>query len=133
ANFPATMPSSPRAPLLLACGASFLAFLDVTITNLAIPDLAQDFSAGVAELSWVVTLYTILFAALLAPAGRFADLVGRRRLFAIGVTAFTAPSLGAAIAPSLGLLLAARAVQGVGAAMLLPASLAFVLADRAPD
>jgi EmrB/QacA subfamily drug resistance transporter len=127
------MTSSPRTPLLLACGASFLAFLDVTITNLAIPDLANDFGAGVSSLSWVVTLYTILFAALLAPAGRFADLVGRRRLFAIGVTAFTAASLAAALSPSLGLLLAARGVQGVGAAMLLPASLAFVLADTAPE
>ena len=122
-----------RAPLLLACGASFLAFLDVTITNLAIPDLANDFGAGVSSLSWVVTLYTILFAALLAPAGRFADLVGRRRLFVAGVTAFTLASLAAALAPSLGLLLAARGVQGVGAAMLLPASLAFVLADSAPE
>jgi EmrB/QacA subfamily drug resistance transporter len=127
------MTSSPRASLLLACGASFLAFLDVTITNLAIPDLAGDFDAGVSSLSWVVTLYTILFAALLAPAGRFADLVGRRRLFAAGVTAFTLASLAAALAPSLGLLLAARGVQGVGAAMLLPASLAFVLADSAPE
>jgi len=127
------MTSSPRTPLLLACGASFLAFLDVTITNLAIPDLAQDFEAGVSSLSWVVTLYTILFAALLAPAGRFADLVGRRRLFAAGVTVFTAASLGAALSPNLGLLLAARGVQGVGAAMLLPASLAFVLADTAPE
>ena len=127
------MTSSPRAPLLLACGASFLAFLDVTITNLAIPDLAGDFGADVSSLSWVVTLYTILFAALLAPAGRFADLVGRRRLFAAGVTTFTLASLAAALAPSLGLLLAARGVQGVGAAMLLPASLAFVLADTAPE
>jgi EmrB/QacA subfamily drug resistance transporter len=127
------MTSSPRAPLLLACGASFLAFLDVTITNLAIPALAGDFDAGVSSLSWVVTLYTILFAALLAPAGRFADLVGRRRLFAAGVTTFTLASLAAALAPSLGLLLAARGVQGVGAAMLLPASLAFVLADTAPE
>ena len=127
------MTSSPRSPLLLACGASFLAFLDVTITNLAIPDLAQDFAAGVSSLSWVVTLYTILFASLLAPAGRFADLIGRRRLFAAGVIAFTAASLGAALSPSLGLLLVARGVQGVGAAMLLPASLAFVLADTAPE
>ena len=125
--------TSSRAPLLLACGASFLAFLDVTITNLAIPDLAGDFSVGVSSLSWVVTLYTILFAALLAPAGRLADLIGRRRLFAAGVSVFTAASLLAAIAPTFGLLLAARGVQGVGAAMLLPASLAFVLADTPPE
>ena len=86
-----TRPS--RIPLLLACGGSFLAFLDVTITNLAVPDLAGDFSVGVTSLSWVVTLYTILFAALLAPAGRLADVVGRRRLFVAGVTTFTAASL----------------------------------------
>src|SRR3954463_10664124 len=104
------MTSSPRAPLLLACGASFLAFLDVTITNLAIPALAGDFDAGVSSLSWVVTLYTILFAALLAPAGRFAALVGPRRRFAAGVPASPPPWAPAALAPSLGFLLAARGV-----------------------
>src|SRR5215212_8554135 len=128
---PSLSPAS-RVPLLLACGGSFLAFLDVTITNLAVPDLAGDFGVGVTSLSWVVTLYTILFAALLAPAGRLADVVGRRRLFVAGVTTFTAASLVAAIAPTFGLLLAARAVQGVGAALMMPASLAFVLADTPP-
>ena len=87
------LPSS-RVPLLLACGGSFLAFLDVTITNLAVPDLASDFGVGVTSLSWVVTLYTILFAALLAPAGRLADVVGRRRLFVAGVATFTVASAG---------------------------------------
>jgi EmrB/QacA subfamily drug resistance transporter len=127
------MTSSSRAPLLLACGGAFLAFLDVTITNLAVPDLAGDFDVGVTSLSWVVTLYTILFAALLAPAGRLADVIGRRRLFVAGVTTFTVSSLLAAIAPTFGLLLAARAVQGVGAALMMPASLAFVLADTPPE
>src|SRR3954468_20870429 len=127
------MKSRPALPLVLACGGSFLAFLDVTITNLAVPDLAGDFSAGVTALSWVVTLYTIMFAALLAPAGRLADVVGRRRLFVAGVATFTGASLLAALAPSLGVLLAARAVQGIGAAMLMPASLAFVLADTPPE
>jgi EmrB/QacA subfamily drug resistance transporter len=127
------MTSSSRAPLLLACGGAFLAFLDVTITNLAVPDLAGDFDVGVTSLSWVVTLYTILFAALLAPAGRLADVVGRRRLFVAGVATFTVASLLAALAPTFGLLLAARAVQGVGAALMMPASLAFVLADTPPE
>jgi EmrB/QacA subfamily drug resistance transporter len=81
----------------------------------------------------VVTLYTILFAALLAPAGRLADVVGRRRLFVVGVTTFTVSSLLAALAPTFGVLLAARAVQGVGAALMLPASLAFVLSDTPPE
>ena len=125
--------STSRVPLLLACGGAFLAFLDVTITNLAVPDLAGDFAVGVTSLSWVVTLYTILFAALLAPAGRLADVVGRRRLFVVGVTTFTMSSLLAALAPTFGVLLAARAVQGVGAALMMPASLAFVLADTAPE
>jgi EmrB/QacA subfamily drug resistance transporter len=124
--------TSPRTSLLLACGGSFLAFIDVTITNLAVPDLASDFDVGVTSLSWVVTLYTILFAALLAPAGRLADVIGRRRLFVAGTATFTVASLLAAIAPSLGVLLFARAVQGVGAALLMPASLAFVLADSPP-
>ncbi|MQA76547.1 MAG: MFS transporter, partial [Solirubrobacterales bacterium] len=131
-------PSSPartssRLPLALAAGGAFLAFLDVTITNLAIPDLARDFGGtGVTSLSWVVTLYTILFAALLAPAGRLADLLGRRRLFAAGTAIFTAASLLAALAPSFESLLAARAIQGVGAAAMIPASLAFVLTDTPP-
>src|SRR3954464_1761412 len=111
-----------RLPLVLACGGSFLAFLDVTITNLAVPDLARDFHQGVTALSWVVTLYPILFAALRAPAGRLADVVGRRRLYTIGVTTFTLASLVAAVAPNLGVLLAGRAIQGVGAAILMPAS-----------
>src|SRR5919206_3338561 len=105
--------TASRLPLLLACSASFLAFLDVTITNLAVPDMARDFGEGVRPMSWVVTLYTIPFAALLAPAGRLADVVGRRRLFTAGVSTFTAASLLAAVAPGLGLLLVARGLQGV--------------------
>jgi MFS family permease len=126
--------SSPRfsRSLLLACGGSFLAFLDVTITNLAVPDLAGDFSIGVTSLSWVVTLYTIMFAALVAPAGRLADVVGRVRLFVAGVTIFTGASLLAGLAPTFALLLVARTVQGAGAALLIPASLAVVLADTPP-
>src|SRR5690349_17422478 len=127
------MTSRSKLPLILACGGSFLAFVDVTITNLAVPDLGADFGVGVGSLSWVVTVYTVLFAALLAPAGRLADVIGRRRLFAAGVGVFTVASALAAAAPNLGLLLAARAVQGVGAALLMPASLAFVLADTAPE
>jgi EmrB/QacA subfamily drug resistance transporter len=121
---------SKRIPLLLACGGSFLAFLDVTITNLAVPALGHDFGGvDLRSLSWVVTLYTILFAALLAPAGRLADVLGRRRLYVLGVVTFTGASFLAAVAPTFELLLIARAVQGAGAAALMPASLAFVLAD----
>jgi len=124
---------SARTPLLLACGGAFLAFLDATITNLAIPDIGREFEVGVTSVSWVVTLYALPFAALLAPAGRLADLYGRRRLFVTGAVIFTAASLLAAVAPAFSVLLAARAAQGVGAALLIPASFAIVLADTPPE
>ncbi|ONH29742.1 MFS transporter [Pseudofrankia asymbiotica] len=136
----ATAPPSAAAParsartaMVLACGGSFLAFLDATITNLAVPDLARDFEVGVTSVSWVVTLYALPFAALLAPSGRLADLFGRRRLFVAGAALFTAASLLAVVAPLFWVLLAARAAQGVGAALLIPASFAIVLADTPPD
>jgi MFS family permease len=105
-----------KLPLVRACGGSFRAFVDVTITNLAVPELAGEFEVGVGSLSWVVTVYTVLFASLLAPAGRLADVVGRRRLFALGVGVFTLSSALAAAAPSFELLLVARGAQGIGAA-----------------
>ena len=123
---------APRrnAALLVACGGSFLAFLDVTIANLALPAVGQDFDVhDIADLSWIVTLYTVVFAALLAPAGRIADVIGRRRLFIVGMLVFVLGSVGAAAAPGLDLLLAARALQGLGGALLLPASLALVLSS----
>src|SRR5262245_59889493 len=79
--------------LLLACGATFVSFLDATVRNLAVPKIAEDFTVGVASLSWVVTAYAIPFAALLAPAGALADVVGRARLFRAGVAIFTVASL----------------------------------------
>src|SRR5690242_12733289 len=116
--------------LAVACAAAFLAMLDATVANLAVADLRADFpEVAVGDLSWVVTIYAITFAALLAPGGRIADLVGRRALLGIGATLFTIMSIAAAAAPSLGVLLAARALQGAGAAAMLPASLAVVLAD----
>ncbi|MBL7499938.1 MFS transporter [Frankia sp. CNm7] len=124
--------SAPRS-LLLACGGSFLAFLDATITNLAVPDLARDFEVGVTSVSWVVTLYALPFAALLAPAGRLADVFGRRRLFVVGTAVFTVASVLAVVAPLFWVLLVARAVQGLGAALLIPASFAIVLADTPPE
>jgi EmrB/QacA subfamily drug resistance transporter len=120
--------------LAVACAAAFLAMLDATVANLAVADLRADFpEVAVGDLSWVVTIYAITFAALLAPGGRIADLVGRRALLGIGATLFTIMSIAAAAAPSLGVLLAARALQGAGAAAMLPASLAVVLADTPPQ
>jgi EmrB/QacA subfamily drug resistance transporter len=127
-------PSRTGSVLLVASGAAFLAFLDATVANLAVADLRGEFAGvSVADASWVVTLYAVAFAALLAPAGRVADAIGRRTLLIAGVGAFTGFSLACAVAPSLGLLLAARALQGAAAAMMIPASLAIVLRDAPPE
>ena len=113
--------------LTLAAGAAFLALLDVTVVNLAIPALGRaDPSASVTSLSWVITAYATLFAALLAPAGRLADVVGRRRLYRVGVGGFAGLSLVCALSPSIPVLLATRAVQGAFAATMIPASLAIL-------
>jgi len=129
------MTSTRSAAILpLAAGATFLAMLDATVTNLAIADLRHDFtSASVAGLTWVITLYAVMFAALLAPAGRLADLVGRRMLFRTGVGLFTVASLLCAVAPNLAFLLVARGLQGAGAAAMIPASLAVLLHDTPPE
>jgi EmrB/QacA subfamily drug resistance transporter len=120
--------------LPLAAGAAFLAMLDATVTNLAIADLRHDFTgSSVSGLTWVITLYAVLFAALLAPAGRLADLVGRRLLLRAGVGVFTAASLLCALAPNLAVLLTARGLQGAGAAAMIPASLAVLLHDTLPE
>jgi EmrB/QacA subfamily drug resistance transporter len=123
-----------RAVLAVASGAAFLAMLDATVANLAVADLHHDFPhVAVADLSWVITIYAITFAALLAPGGRIADLVGRRVLLTAGAALFTIMSIAAAAAPSLGVLLVARGLQGAGAAAMIPASLAVVLADTPPE
>ena len=116
--------------LLLAAGAAFLALLDVTVVNLAIPALSRAYpSTSVSSLSWVITAYATVFAALLAPAGRLADVIGRRTLFRVGVGGFALMSAACAAAPSVPVLLAARALQGAAAAAMIPASLAIVLTD----
>jgi len=120
--------------LAVASGAAFLAMLDATVANLAVADLHTDFPAvAIGDLSWVITIYAMTFAALLAPGGRFADLLGRRGLLAGGALVFTIMSLVAAVAPSFGILLVARGLQGAGAAAMIPASLAVILADTPPE
>ncbi|RKS68935.1 EmrB/QacA subfamily drug resistance transporter [Actinomadura pelletieri DSM 43383] len=126
-------PEAPRARRdvpWLAAGAAFLAMLDATVANLAVPDLHADFpGSSLSGLTWVITLYAVLFAALLAPAGRLADLIGRRTLYLWGVGLFTLASLACALAPNVPVLLATRAAQGAAAAAMIPASLALLLRD----
>lgn len=130
----ATAPVKPSTLLMITSGATFLAFLDATVVNVAFPALAEDFpETSVSTLSWVVSSYAVLFAALLTSAGRLADVLGRRRLFVISVLVFTLASVACAVAPSMEFLIGARAVQGAGAAGMIPASLGLVLYGTAPE
>jgi NTE family protein len=126
------VPSSPSPHAWRVFGvaslATFLAFLDTTIVNVAFPDLLGDFpGAGLDTLAWVINGYALLFAALLAVAGRTADLVGRKRVFLGGVALFVLGSAAAGLAPSPGALIAARLAQGAAAAAMVPSALALLL------
>ncbi len=113
-----------RWRILAVLGAvAFMAQLDLFIVNIAVPAIGRSFGGSLDGLSWVLNAYAIVFAALLVPAGRLADHFGRRRFLLIGVAVFTLASAACAAAPSLAILVAARAVQAVGAAMIVPTSL----------
>lgn len=125
--------SAPARWVLLATVlGSSLVFLDGTSTNVALPAIAADLGAGVAGLQWVVTAYTLTLAALILLAGSLGDRWGRRRMFLIGTVWFTLASLLCGLAPSTATLVAARALQGVGGALLTPGSLAILQASFAP-
>jgi len=130
----ATRRISRRGALAVASFGAFLAFLDATIVNVAFPDIRASFSSSsIGGLSWVLNAYNIVFAAFLILAGRLADLVGRRRVFSFGIVLFTAASVVCAAAPSLTVLLEGRVIQAVGAALLVPASLALVVQTFTPE
>jgi EmrB/QacA subfamily drug resistance transporter len=121
-----------RAFLVLAVPI-FLTVLDLFIVNIALPAVADEFpSASLSELSWVLTAYAIVFAAALVPAGKLGDLYGRRKLYLAGLVLFLLGSALAAAAPSLPLLLGARALQAVGGAAVTPNSLGLILPLFAP-
>jgi EmrB/QacA subfamily drug resistance transporter len=107
----------------------FVAFVDATVVNIAFPSLERSFpSAGASGVSWVLNAYNVTFAAFLVAGGRIADVFGRRRLFSLALVLFTVGSELCAAAPTLPLLVAARVVQAVGAALMIPSSLGLVLA-----
>jgi EmrB/QacA subfamily drug resistance transporter len=113
------LPTSSRSrwwPLVAICLGTFILLVDVTIVSVALPSMADDLHARLSSLQWVVDAYALSLAALLLPGGSLADRFGRRRVFEIGLVVFALASLCCALAPSAGLLIAARAVQGVGAA-----------------
>ena len=118
--------SNPTALLIVICLAQFMVILDVAIVNVALPSIDNDLGFSATGLQWVVNAYTLTFAGFLMLGGRASDLLGRRRVFLVGIAIFGASSLVCAAAQGQGVLLGARAVQGLGAAIISPASLAII-------
>lgn len=124
----------PAVVFVLTALGSFMAALDLSIVNVAFPDLERDFAgARPATLAWVITAYSIVFGALLVTGGRTGDRLGRRRTFQLGVAVFVVASALCGMAPGVGMLIAARALQGIGAAFLVPASVGLLIAAYPPE
>jgi DHA2 family methylenomycin A resistance protein-like MFS transporter len=121
-----TAPSRARWTLFAASFGFLMVSLDATIVNVALPTLSRELGAALTQLQWVVDGYTLMFAAFQLIGGSLSDWLGARRVFAMGLGLFVLASLACGLAVSPGMLIAARFVQGVGAAMQLPASLAMV-------
>ncbi len=115
-------------PLIAICLGYFMVILDATVVNVALPALGHDLGGGVSGLQWVVDGYTLVFAGLLLSAGSLGDRLGGRRVFVLGLALFTLASAACATAPSVPLLVSARVAQGLGAALLVPSSLALLRA-----
>jgi EmrB/QacA subfamily drug resistance transporter len=126
---PDTPSSPPRhltATLLLACLAQFMVILDVSVVNVALPAIRGGLHFSEVDLQWVVNAYTVTFAGFLLLGGRAADMLGRRRVFVAGLILFALASLAGGVADSQAVLIAARAVQGLGGAVIAPASLSIL-------
>ena len=126
-----------RIALVATVAASGMAALDATVVNVALPHIGEDFDASISQLQWVLTGYLLALASLILLGGALGDRFGRRRVFLIGTIWFAAASLLCGASPNIEVLVAARVLQGVGAALLTPGSLAilqvsFRPADRAP-
>ena len=124
--------SRQRLTVAVASLGFFLITLDILIVNLALPDMSRDLGAGTQALQWVIDGYTLPFAALLLFAGNLSDRVGAKLAFGWGIALFAVASAACGLAPSIGLLIAARFGQGASAAVMLPASMALIR-DAFPD
>src|SRR3954449_1287660 len=120
------VPHVPWTTLALLAIAQFMVILDVTVVNVALPSIGGALHMADSDLQWVVTAYVLFTGGLMLFGGRMADLIGRRPVFLLGLAVFTGASLASGLASSSAMLIASRAVQGVGAAMLLPAALSIV-------
>ena len=110
----------------------FMIMLDNTVVNVALPAIARDLHISISELEWIVTGYALVFAALLITGGKLADMYGRRKIFVIGLVIFSLSSLACGLAPNAGFLIGARMVQGIGAALMNPATLSIITATFPP-
>lgn len=122
----ATTRSKPALVLALTCATTAMVGLDTAIVNVALPSIQRDVGGGYGALQWVVVAYSLLLGGFLLLGGRLADRVGRRRAIIAGLALFTVASLAAGAAQDLGLLIAARGAQGLGAALLVPAALSLL-------
>src|SRR5438445_10666267 len=110
----------------------FMIMLDNTVVNVALPSIERSLHISIAQLEWIVTAYALVFAALMITGGKLADLYGRRRIFVVGLPIFTLSSLACGFAPSSGFRIGARAFQGIGAALMNPATLSIITATFPP-
>src|SRR5260221_5337709 len=118
--------TNPWVVLVLICLAQFMVVLDATIVNVALPSIQQDLDLSEVNLQWIVNAYTLVFGGFLLLGGRAGDLLGRKRVFLIGLIIFTTASLLDGLAWSEGTLIGARALQGLGAALISPAALSII-------
>ena len=110
----------------------FMIMLDNTVVNVALPSIEKDLKISISELEWIVTAYALVFAALLITGGKLADMFGRRKIFVIGLAIFSLSSLACGLAPNAGFLIGSRAAQGIGAALMSPATLSIITATFPP-
>jgi MFS family permease len=132
---PAIAFGSPRARWVVAATVlgSGLAFIDATVVNVALPSIGDSLGAGLPSLTWVINAYTLTLASMILLGGSLGDRFGRRRVFVIGVVWFALASLLCGLAPNAGILIAARALQGVGGALLTRGSLAILQSAFRPE
>ena len=126
----------PRSHWFIVGAASFgffMAILDTSIVSIAVPTIQQSLKTNIDNVTWVLNAYNLVFAVLLIPAGRVADRFGRKKLFLAGIVIFTVFSLACGLAGSIELLIACRAFQAIGAAIMVPVSLAIVTVAFPPQ
>src|SRR4051795_8842492 len=119
--------------LAAMCFALFMLMLDNTVVNVALPAIQDDLHASISSLEWTVNAYTLTFAVLLVTGGRLVDIFGRRRMFLFGVVVFALSSAAIGLSPTQGWLVAGRALQGTGAAFMMPGTLSIITNTFPPE